>query len=106
MISVSGLAIGIACCLLIYLYVQDKWSFDRFHKNAHSIYRMIRMSKNDSALPDGSEDTSALLGPELRRTFPEVERTSRISPAELVVTFGDQAFKAAWMNPVESLRYE
>ncbi|HSR17075.1 MAG TPA: ABC transporter permease, partial [Ignavibacteriaceae bacterium] len=39
-INIFGLAIGITCCLLILLFVQDELSYDRFHKNADNIYRL------------------------------------------------------------------
>ncbi|MCJ7579394.1 MAG: ABC transporter permease, partial [Candidatus Aminicenantes bacterium] len=39
-INITGLAIGITCCILILLWVQDELSFDQFHKNADNIYRI------------------------------------------------------------------
>ena len=41
LINIAGLAIGMSCCLLILIYVQDELSFDRYHKNAHRVYRVI-----------------------------------------------------------------
>jgi putative ABC transport system permease protein len=41
LINLSGLAIGMACCLLILLFVQDELSYDRYHENAERIYRVI-----------------------------------------------------------------
>lgn len=40
-INIAGLALGLACCLLIMLWVQDELSYDTFHKNAESIYRLV-----------------------------------------------------------------
>ena len=39
-INISGLAVGMACCLLILLFVQDELSFDRFHEQAENIYHI------------------------------------------------------------------
>ena len=39
-INIFGLAIGMTCCLLIMLWVLDELSYDRFHENANSIYRV------------------------------------------------------------------
>ena len=39
-INISELAIGMACCILILLYVADELSYDRFHKKADNIYRV------------------------------------------------------------------
>lgn len=40
LLNIAGLAIGIACCILILLYVQDELSYDRFHAEANNIYRI------------------------------------------------------------------
>ena len=37
-INIMGLAVGIACCILILLWVQDEMSYERFHENADDIY--------------------------------------------------------------------
>ena len=41
-INVAGLAVGIACCILILLYIQYELGFDRFHENAGRIYLLKR----------------------------------------------------------------
>src|SRR6187551_1079067 len=43
-INIAGLSIGLACAMLIMLYVKDEVSFDRFHKNVNHIYRIARKS--------------------------------------------------------------
>ena len=53
-INIAGLAIGIACCLLILLYIQDELSYDRFHKNADRIYRIntdLKFGGTELAIP-------------------------------------------------------
>ncbi|NOR13974.1 MAG: hypothetical protein GQ545_12040, partial [Candidatus Aminicenantes bacterium] len=39
-LNIAGLAIGVTCCLLILLYVQDELSYDRFHEKADRIFRV------------------------------------------------------------------
>lgn len=51
LINISGLAVGIACCLLIMLYVQQELSYDRFHTNSDHIYR----AWTEETTPDGRE---------------------------------------------------
>jgi putative ABC transport system permease protein len=46
-INVFGLAIGMACCVLILLYVQDELSYDRYHEKANRIYRLSRQWMDD-----------------------------------------------------------
>jgi putative ABC transport system permease protein len=41
-INILGLSVGMACVILIYLWVQDELSFDRFHTNTEDIYRIVQ----------------------------------------------------------------
>jgi len=41
LINILGLATGMACAILIFLWIQDESSFDRFHNNADRIYWII-----------------------------------------------------------------
>ncbi|MFQ5568696.1 MAG: ABC transporter permease [Rhodothermales bacterium] len=75
-INVAGLALGIACCLLIGLYVQDELSYDRFHEKGDRIYRI-----NQRVARPGAEEvwnwTGAGLGNDLRNDFPTLEAVVR-----------------------------
>ena len=53
-INVAGLAVGLACCGFIGLYIQDERSYDRFHERADRIYRLTRDLQQD-----GEAETSA-----------------------------------------------
>ena len=64
-INVAGLTIGLACAMLIMLYVKDEVSFDRFHKNVNNIYRIARKSKQNE---NGS--TGFLQGPRFTQNVP------------------------------------
>lgn len=66
--NVIGLAIGITCCMLILLYIQNELSYDRFHAHADRIYRVIN---GDSAR------TPPAAGPTFKNLFPEVEEYAR-----------------------------
>ncbi len=68
-INISGLAIGIACCILILLWVQDELSYDRFHENADNLYA--------ATFSNGSIVTPTALSGFLKEEYPEVIRTSR-----------------------------
>ena len=45
LINVSGLAIGMACCILIFLFVRDELSYDSYHKRFRQIYRVTLMEE-------------------------------------------------------------
>jgi putative ABC transport system permease protein len=70
-INIAGLAVGLACCILMMLWVGDETSFDRFHENRDSIYRAITERKTEtSVLLDARAFTP--LGPVLKAELPEV----------------------------------
>ncbi len=76
-INVFGLAIGLATCLLITLYVADELSYDRYHERADRIYRVVHhASWNEGKL--NLAPTSAPYGPTLKQNYPEIEQAVRI----------------------------
>ena len=79
-INIFGLATGIACSMLIFLFVRDEVSYDRFHKNAENIYRVVKDFVNDdgSRLPDAT--TPPAVAPAIQKEIPEVEKVTRVFP--------------------------
>ena len=79
-INIFGLAIGLATCLLILVYVMDELSYDRYNKNADRIYRL------DAELKFGGEHFFHLVlaqgpgpaGPAMLKEYPEVEKEVRL----------------------------
>jgi ABC-type antimicrobial peptide transport system permease subunit len=72
MINISGLALGIACSLLIYIWVKDELSVDNFHNNRNSLYRVYSIRGFDEDVTT-SFNTPALLPAELKKLLPEIE---------------------------------
>ena len=75
-INIAGLAVGIACSILILLWVKDELSFDRFHEKADRIYRVV-FSSSDDGKPTNANGSYGI-GPALKKDFPEVIETVRI----------------------------
>lgn len=71
-INISGLAAGLAVCMLIMLYVAHEHSYDRFHKNADHIFRPIGELKMDG-MNFGMVNTSFVSGPIAKQSQPTVE---------------------------------
>jgi len=83
-INIFGLAIGLAACLMIYLWVQDELSYDRFHQNSERIYRVER--KVDFRDIHGQAPiTSGPYGPALVRDYTEVENFARLDRNEISI---------------------
>ncbi len=71
-IKISGLALGVACSLLIMLWVNDEQNVDAFHKNGSQLYSVFERRYNNGQI-GGGYATQGLMPDELKRVFPEVE---------------------------------
>jgi putative ABC transport system permease protein len=91
-ISISGLAIGIACCLLILLYVVDELSYDRYHVNANRIYRLHTERTAAGAVTVAAVSPSAH-APHLLAAFEEIESVVRFHRTQPVIANGEQRFR-------------
>lgn len=91
-INVTGLAIGMACCIMILLFITDELSYDRYHKNANQIYR----AGIDGRLGDRDFMTYTTAAPFARTMvdeFPEVINATRfLSGSNKLITYGDRNF--------------
>jgi putative ABC transport system permease protein len=93
-INLAGLALGLASCILIFFWVQDELSFDRYHDNADNLYRIL-IDKKADVNPLTSFSPSAL-GPDMQKDFPEIENSMRFiirsTPPEILVRYDNEAF--------------
>ncbi len=88
-INILGLAIGMACCILILLYVQDELSYDQHHEHAHRIYRIAVEGKIAGTMRQYAV-TPLPMGPALVKDYPEVIEAMRFSRAEPKTLVEDQ----------------
>ena len=90
-INIVGLAVGVTCCVLIFLYVQNQLSFDKYNVNADRIYRMsstiIQENKVESFAP-----SSPVTSQKIQSAFPEVEKIVRLTFAKKPVAYKDKRF--------------
>jgi putative ABC transport system permease protein len=70
-INISGLAVGIACSLLILLWVQNELDMDAWHKNGPRIYDVYERTHFDHK-DEASYGTPALIAGEVRKVIPDV----------------------------------
>ena len=85
-INIAGLSVGIACCLMIGLLIEDELRYDRFHQHADRIYRFSTWN---------NASTFAHLGPKLVADFPDIEqavRIMRVSKTGTWMSFRDREF--------------
>jgi len=89
LINIFGLAVGIACCLLILLYVQEELSYDRFHTQADRIYRITTEERSEGTARQMA-NTFGPLAPLLLADSPDIERAVRLYPFNAVVKYGER----------------
>jgi len=95
-INIAGLALGMAVCILIFLWVWDELSFDRFHENAGRISRINLLARGQmwpvTAIP---------LGPALEKDYPEIESAARYSRTAGLLAYQDEKFEenGAYADP-------
>jgi len=91
-INIIGLAIGMACCILILLFVQDELRYDSYHANADHIYRLYAESKSS-----GETSRFAPIGAPVGKLFsnllPEIRKVTRINKgSRVLVKNGNKKF--------------
>lgn len=90
-INVAGLAVGIAACILIMLFVKSEWSYDHFHSKADRIHRAWL-----EELYEGNVITNVVtpipLGPLLQDNLGEVEAISRVAEINAPITYQGTVF--------------
>ena len=89
--NISGLSIGLACSLLIMIWVQHELSYDRFHENTDRLHRVVYSSD------DGELHGGCLPGPlaaYLREHFPEFNCTTGFRPWGAKIAFDDKSFSS------------
>src|SRR5215204_6559352 len=83
-INILGLSIGLACCLLMFLFIQHELSFDKFNVKAKSIYRLTStVVSNDGAT--NLAVTPAPWAPLMKKDFPEIKNYTRLLKDEKVL---------------------
>lgn len=88
-INIGGLAAGLACCMVILLYVSNESSYDMYHQDVDRLYRVLEYRK----VPAGefcSAGISAMVATVLEDNYSQVEKTARAYPVSSVLVQKDQ----------------
>jgi putative ABC transport system permease protein len=92
-INIAGLAIGIACCILILLWVRDELSFDGFHEKADRLYRVVEQQYYAGGELFPVAVTPAPLAAALKDEIPEFVNAARITLSpRLLIRYGERMF--------------
>lgn len=95
LINILGLSLGIACCLLLSLYIQDEFSYDQHHKNLGQLYRIITEFKSDRGF-DKMSTTSPPITMTMKEEIAGIKSATRvINPpgvAQNLIKYEDKLF--------------
>ncbi|MGD8535001.1 MAG: ABC transporter permease [Candidatus Aminicenantes bacterium] len=90
-INIAGLAIGMACCILILLWVYDELSFDRHHENADRIHRITYAEEIGGAY-DHYAIPPFVAAPTFTAELPEIITYSRLWQRSGLITYENKKF--------------
>ncbi len=98
-INLTGLALGFACVLFIYRYVDFEMSYDTQHPAKESVYRLITHRQQENGETYHSAFTGAPWGPALEADYPEIETTTRIMKYRLPVQVSLESGANRFLEP-------
>jgi len=97
-INIGGLAIGLTCCLLLLLYVNYEWSYDKQFKNINRIYIAMLNHTNDGTMGTGAF-TPSKLGPAALQNLAGIEEAARVnSHWGVLYSHGNNKFRLAALD--------
>ncbi len=91
-INIAGLAVSMACCIIICFYIWNELHVDSFHKNIANIYRITEKQNQAGELYNVAV-TPGPLTSELKKSFPEIEETVRFGSWSGLVKNGTKSFE-------------
>lgn len=91
-INIAGLSIGLACCILILLYIKDELSFDRFHAQQDHIYQLTCLRSEQDGSTKKFAIAALVQGPAFKQEIPEIRAYTRVNPKDIVIKKGNDVF--------------
>ena len=96
-LNIFGLATGLACSILIFLWVQDELSYDKFNPGAERIFRLTTRVKDIE-----SAQVPPAFAAAIKSGIPGINKTTRITPLEKIITVGTRKFDEKHMYYADS----
>lgn len=92
-LNIFGLAIGMACCMVIFQYVTYEKSYDKFHTNYENLYRVqYNYYQNGTNIFECAAAVPAV-GPAMKENFPEIEDYAIAYPASGIISYNNVPFR-------------
>ena len=101
-INIVGLTVGITCCLMIFLFILNEFSYDKFHKNGENIYRAVRVSNTNGEKRE-IPWLSPLYAGALMNDYPDaIKKVVRVQPDNDLVIYNEISFNEKKVYLVDS----
>ena len=78
LINVLGLSLALASAFFIFTYINTELSYDRFHQNSSSIFRVNILFENDGQVQNKSARVSPVVGTVLKENNPSIEEMTKM----------------------------
>jgi len=96
-LNLVGLSTGLACALLIWLWISDELNMDKYNDNDQQLYQVMQNLKHDGII-ETTENTAGLLANALAAEMPEIEHATTVVPASWfstkgIISFGNTRLK-------------
>lgn len=91
-INISGLSLGLTCCMLILLYTKDEISYDSFHEKKDNIYQLVCDRIEKDGLDTKSAIAAMVQGPAFKQAIPEIQEFTRVNHKQVLVKKEHQTF--------------
>ena len=100
-ILIAGLSLGLACVMMILLYIRDETSFDRWHAHADRLFRVARKHVTPDGVPDNSGYTGIFQGPRFAEHVPGIVAYTRFSTGYVNMRLGSgiQSQEVKYVDP-------
>jgi len=100
-INIGGLGMGLACCLLILLYLKNELSFDGFHEKKADLYQLVCNRTEQDGKSERFGIAALVQGPAFKQEIPEIKEYVRVYPRDLVIKNQGNLFneQVTWVDP-------
>ena len=100
-INIAGLSIGLACCILILLFIKDELSYDRWHRQRDHIFQLTCVRTEQDGHSEQFAIAALVQGPAFRAGIGEITEFVRVRPGDVIIKKDNDLFNenGTWVDP-------
>src|SRR5690348_12192262 len=100
-INIAGLSIGLACCMLILLFIKDELSYDQWHQQKDHIYQLTCVRTEQHGQSEKFAIAALVQGSAFLSGIPEIREFVRVRPGDVILKKDNDLFNESgtWVDP-------